>query len=296
MSWIFFAALQPIFYGAASIIDQLLANRRLPETWALIFYACFFNLAFLPIIILIDPPHWPSLTQWPLLVMIGFTGSAYLLPYYRSLQIADTSIVSSLFSLGRIFIPLTAFIFVGERLSAPQYIGFTIIVIAATLLTFHPKKFRFNSALWYMTVASLIVVPEAVAVKYLFGEGVSWGTLMTFSYLFGFLWATLLLVPRGTRHSIITSWRGFISSSPIFALEELLTFVGSTTTIYAISLVPLTYVMTVDSFTPVIVLLYAILFRRWVPTLFKEEFNLRAILTKVPLFALMTLGVWVMSR
>ena len=71
MSWLFFAALQLFFDGAANIIDQFLANRHMPEPWTLIFYTSFFNLLFLPVIILIDTPSWPTASQWPVLILLG---------------------------------------------------------------------------------------------------------------------------------------------------------------------------------------------------------------------------------
>ena len=295
MSWLFFAALQPFFHGAANIIDQFLANRHMPEPWTLIFYTSFFNLLFLPVIILIDTPSWPTASQWPVLILLGLTGFAYLFPYYRSLQNADTSVVASLFSLGRIFVPL-AFLLVGEVLTNAQYVGFVCIVIASTLLTFHPRRFRFNAALGYMTFASIIIALEAVAVKYLFNASMSWGTLATFASIFTFLAAmSLFLVPR-IRKSIRTSWRSFISATPLFALEETFTFAGSASAIYAISLAPITYVIAVESFQPVAVLLYAMLFKRFLPQSFKEELHARALLVKLPLFAIMILGIWIMSR
>ena len=296
MSWLFFAALQPFFHGAANIIDQFLANRHMPEPWTLIFYTSFFNLLFLPVIILIDAPSWPTASQWPVLILLGLTGFAYLFPYYRSLQTADTSVVASLFSLGRIFVPLLAFLFVGESLTNAQYVGFVCIVIASALITFHPSRFRFNVALGYMTLASIIIALEAVAVKYLFNTSMSWGTLAAFASVFTFLAAMpLLLVPR-IRKSIRSSRRGFLSALPLFALEETFTFAGPASAIYAISLAPVTYIITVESFQPVVVLLYALFFKRFLPRSFKEELNARALLVKIPLFAVMILGIWIMSR
>src|SRR5206468_147478 len=95
----------------------------------------------------------------------------YQFPYYWSFRKTDTSIVTSLFSFGKILVPFLAFFVVKERLSVHQYIAYFGITVCATLLAFDPKKFRLNRAAWLMLGVSAILSVQTVLYKYAFDQG-----------------------------------------------------------------------------------------------------------------------------
>ena len=131
MYWIIFALLEPFFHGFANVIDNHFTNNLFKKTTTLVFFASFTNILFLPIIFLLDFPSFITPSQIPFFIILGLTGIGYLYPYYKALQNDDTSIVVSLFSLGKIFVPLLAFLLVGEILAISQYIGFFVVILIA---------------------------------------------------------------------------------------------------------------------------------------------------------------------
>jgi drug/metabolite transporter (DMT)-like permease len=133
--------------------------------------------------------HPAPLTFPQLIVFIGIAAIEvfYQFPYYKALRHADTSIVVSLFSLGKIFIPLFAFFIVHERLSSLQYSGFVLIIICSLLISMENVwKIKFNRALIYMIPTAIIIALQTVLEKY---------NLNTLSVAEFFFWIQLIPLP-----------------------------------------------------------------------------------------------------
>lgn len=295
MFWIFIALLNPLFHSGACLVDSLLANKRLSSIWAVVFYVSLFNLLLIPITVLLDTPQTTTLTNTLLILLLGCTNFLYLFPYYRSLQHADTSIVASLFSLSQLFIPFFAYLFVGESLTTQQYAGFAIIVLASFLLTYDPRQARFNRSLMYMSISSIAVVAEAIIFKYLFEHGVNWGTAVAGQSFSAFLWTLPLLLVSTTSVRIRKEWRLFRSSLPLFALGEVLTFAGTAAGTYAISLTPLTFEKSVESFQPLFILGIALIFKWKYPDFFREAVDGGSLKKKLFFFLIMLIGALFMA-
>ena len=183
--------------------------------------------------------------------------------------------------------------FIWEKLSLLQYIGFIIIIISSTLLTL--KKFRLNKSFFWMGLCSFILSVEGVLYKYIF-EHASWST--------GFFWATIssvvLVLPilfiQKYRTGILSQFSTFKKNFHVLALEEFLTFGGSASTTYAISIAPITLVKGIGSLQPLFVLAYAILFSKWYPQAFKEKLDGNTILKKTFLFIIVIIGILLITR
>ncbi|MCX6780535.1 MAG: EamA family transporter [Candidatus Magasanikbacteria bacterium] len=291
MLWIFIAFIEPILHAAANIFDNYFSNTLFNKISALSFFGAFTNILFLPLIFLFAHPSLPPLSLIPTLCAIGAIEVAYLYPYLKALQHGDTSVVAALFAVGKIFVPIFAYLIVHEKLQPVQYVGFFIIILASGLLSFDRKQaFKFNHSFYYMIICSLLLSIEAVLYKYAFTD-VSWAT--------GFIWPTfisfiivflLLIIPR-YRRDVVAHIPVFKNNFKLFALEELITFGGSIGATYSISQISVTMQNSISSFQPAFVLLYAVLLKRLFPKIFKEQIDQRAIIIKIFLFIIMLLGV-----
>ncbi|OGL98165.1 hypothetical protein A2318_01465 [Candidatus Uhrbacteria bacterium RIFOXYB2_FULL_45_11] len=291
MLWIFIAFLAPVLHGFANILDNYLTNQRFKNIWTLTFYSTLFNALFLPFIFFIEVPGIPPVSAVPFLLLVGTIDILYLFPYYKALQSDDTSVVSALFSLGKILIPLFAFLFVGEQLHLTQYLGFFILILASASLTLnHRGVFRLNASFFYMLLCSILLAVEAVAYKHLFDQvgwstGFVWATCVSTMVILGFLFVTHI------RRDIFKHTKDLKRNAPVFILEEFLTFGGSAASTYAISLVPVTLEKSIGAFQPLFVLLYALVLGKYFPHLFKEQIDRRSILKKSLIFLIMIAGV-----
>ncbi|MEK7609936.1 MAG: DMT family transporter [Patescibacteria group bacterium] len=291
MYWILIAFIAPILHGFANILDNYLTNKLFKNIWTLTFYSAFFNVLFLPLVLFIEIPGIPPASTFLFFLIVGAIDVLYLFPYYKALQSDDTSIVTTLFSLGKIFVPIFAFLFVGEKLQLTQYLGFFIIILGSVSLTLNNHgALRLNKSFFYMLLCSLLLAIEAVVYKYLF-ENVGWST--------GFVWATVvsaifalsfLFIPK-IRRNIYQHTRDLRHNAPVFAFEEFLTFGGSVASTYAISLVSVTLEKSVSAFQPLFVLIYALVLGRFFPHLFREHVDRRSVFKKFLIFAIMIVGI-----
>lgn len=292
--WLFFAFATPFLWAFAMTIDGFLANRRFGHPMTLAFYASTFgNLAFLPFVFIIQRPALPSAELFPVILLLGAINVGYLYPYYKGLQEADTSIVSALFSIGRIFIPILAFFIVGEKLGVVQYAGIMLVIASCTLLSLERSlsRLRLNRAFWYIALAAFITAFEGVLYKYLFDRGVFWSTAVGGQYIASLVLVLFVLFHGATRADIAANFGVFRIALPFFAIEEAFSFLAFGSETFAISLAPVSIIKAVTMITSFCLLGYAVFFGRWFPNAFREHLDGGSVAKKVVLFFVMMVGL-----
>lgn len=291
MSWILAAFLEPILFALANILDSSLVNRFFKSAWALTMFAGLAVAVFLPTVWLIESPQMLPLGLLPVVTLLGFLELFYGYPYFKALEIDDTSVTISLFSLGKILVPVLSFFLVRELLKPVQYLGFVIVVLASAALTYNPKaRLRFNASFFYMLLSSVMFAADAVLYKYVL-DRISWGT--------AYVWVTviaaviglicLLLARRkdGVKHDL----KALREHSGLILIVGILSFVGTAGLSFAISKVDATVERSISSFQPFFVLVYALLFAKFLPYGYKEQIDKSNILKKILLFAATVVGV-----
>lgn len=281
----------PVFHGLSNILDNYLANNIFNRLALLVFMSSVTGLVLLPVVFFLDPP---GLLTAPLLIVafgIAAIEILYLYPYYWSLRTADTSIVASLFSFTRLFVPVLAFFLIGERLPTLQYAGLVLIVTASIFLTLDLRRLRFNPALFLMLFVGAILALEAVLVKYLFDHGVSWGTGVAWISIFEFLIALMIvLIPANLREVRVSLQKIKAFGAP-FVLNEILGWAGNMTSYYAVFLIPVSVAKAIGSTQSAFVLLFALLLSKKYPHMLHEHTGRQSVRKKALLFACMIAGV-----
>lgn len=296
MFWIAIAFLNPILHAWSNVIDTYLTNKLVRSVWSLGFFTGVFSFIFLPIVILIQRPEMPPIHLLPYFFLIGAIEIFYLFPYYKALQKADTSVVASMFSLGKFLIPVLSFFVVGEVLHVSQYVGFFLIVIPSMLLTLNKTdKIRLDASFFYMLFSSSILAVEAVTYKYLF-ESVSWSTVVVSTTCFSFLIVLCFLFIPSVRRNLFHQISQLRPVVGLFTLNEFFAFAGNIVSPYVVSLVPVTLAKSIESFQPFFVLVYAVIFHRFFPGVFQETVDRRTVAKKFILFGCMVAGVVLVVR
>lgn len=295
---ILIAFISPISHALSNIVDNHMTNNLFKSIWTLTFYNACVSIFFLPLIFFVELPHFPPVSIWPFLFLIVIINIWYLYPYYKALQSDDTSIVCSLFSLGKVFVPIFAFFIVGETLTSIQYIGFIVIVLSSTLLTIKIEwkiKIKFNKSFWYMLWVSIMLSCEAVIYKYMF-EAVSRSTGFLWTRILGIAAVFLFLCVPILRKDIFLHFTKARTALPILLGQESLDFLGSASATYVLSIVPVTLAKGISSTQSIFVLLYAIVLWRFFPHIFKEELTKSSIMKKILLFVVIIWGVVMVIR
>lgn len=279
MIWLVPALLVPFLHAWANILDNYLVNHLFQRVWTLTFYSNLTNLFFIPLVLLIELPSIPPIALWPIFLLLSLIQVFYLYPYYKALQHQDTSIVSALFALGHVLVPLLAFFIVGETLPWQQYLGFGLIIFASAILSINrAHAVPLNRSFVYMLFCSVLLSFEVVLYKYLF-QDVSWSTGFVWTTILSFIIVLSFLFVASWRQDILNQWSTFRNKFLLFTGEELLTFSGSAAATLAISLGSVTLVSAVESLQPLYVLLFALVLKQLWPKLFKEDISL-ALLAK----------------
>jgi len=292
--WILFAFLAPALYAVAEIFDEYLINREFKNISSLIFFASLLNFIFVPVIFFIQKPELPSAILWLPLLGVALTNLLYQYPYYKALEIEDTSIVSAFFSLGKIIIPIFAFLFVGEVLHFKEYLGIAIIILGNVFLALHrsKKKLDISKAFYLIIFASLILAIDGILFKYMFEQGLGWSTAVGGQLILaGFFGCAFFLILPKTRRQIIEDRNKFRKSSRLFFTEEFFTFLGLAAETYAITLAPVSLVKGIGMAVPIFVLSYTVAVKGYAPKAFHEDTRAGSFMKKILIFSFIILGL-----
>ncbi len=283
-----FIILAAVFFSVGIIIDNFLVTKKFKNTIALLFYSNITNLLFIPLLWIFGLPKALSLAMIIPVTIVAVAQIIYLYPYFQALKESDTSIITALFNLGKIFVPVIAFILVHERLTLLQYLGFIIILASSFLLTYH-GGLRVNKALFYMLLTTLILAIGSTVTKYAL-DTIDWITVMTWAAVI----STIITILVGTvfyRRDIWQSRKPYLKSFWQFMLNEFVTFLAMACVTYAIVKMPVTIAQGLLAISPVLTIALIYAGHRIWPYYFKENLEWKSILKKSAYFILMTIGI-----
>ena len=288
---IFSAFVEPVLHAWANILDSYLSNKLFQRLIPLIFASSLVGIILIPFVVFFASPLSIPMRFAGILFLIALIEVLYLYPYYCALRCADTSVVASLFSLGKVFVPALAFLFLGEHLTIVQYAGFFILTASSVFLALDIRKMRFNRAFVLMLGVSILLAIQSVLLKYVYEHGVGWGSSIIWMSAFQFLIAVALVLIFSSRVELKRTANTIRSYLPLFLLMELLTWGGTLAGSFAIYLIPISIAKGIASTQPMFVLLYAFLFAQVSPDVFREYLGRGEVIKKALLFLSAVLGV-----
>ncbi len=294
--WLLSALGAAVALGFSSAIDSVLANRVFVSSRTLMFYSSLFNAVFLPFLLLFITPSVLPPAAIGIVLLVGFLDIIYLFPYYRAVREADASVVNALLSFSRILTPFFAYFLLDERLGIGAYIGFTVILLAGSLLSVKPgHTFKFNAAFWYMLLTSAIISIDVVLYKQLYTI-VDWPTGYTWGALSGIAWLVIITFCTSKVKDLKDGFSAFKASFGYFALNESLTFIGFIATAYALARAPVTAVTAAYGFTPFFAIGAAWLLRRLPGHNAQEDLSTGSVIKKSILFAVILGGLLLVAQ
>lgn len=293
---IILAFVDPMLHGISTMIDTVSANHSFRSLRCAMVYGTVTSLPFLPLLFFFGTPSLSlSFFVWFLIFSLGLINFLYVFPFYRSLQLTDTSVVNALFSLASILVPVFAFFLVEEKLTANQYIGFILMLASSFFLCTKPKQIRPNQAFFLMLLVSSLLSLESVLYKLLL-ESVDWVT--------GFFWVNIvsillnlsLLIFRQTRQDLRLDWSKNKRWFPIMSIQGFIEYTAECASTFAISVIPISIVKGISETQSFFVLLYGFIFqstryRGWV----KKEDG-QSIGRKIFLFLLLLIGTMLIIK
>ncbi len=289
---LFIAFLSPMFYATAVLIESLLSNYTFKHQTTMIFYISMMNCVFLPLLLLFGMPTFPPQEVWGYYLILALIDVGYLYPYYSAMKVIDTSIVSALFALGQVIVPILSYFILRDVLSLHQYIGFMIIIMASIALSIKGNKIpKLNRAFYYMLLSSFMLSSRIIFVKLVIKEEGNWVNLVFYPNLISGILPLGLLFITKYRKDIVKHFPPYLHKCPLFALNEFMYFWAVTTETYGVSKLSPVISAAIERMEPIFLLaisgflLYAFNIK------LKEKITARILLKKLFCFVLMILGV-----
>ena len=293
---LFIALLAPLFTSFANIIECKLSNNNFKHPLTMIFYISLMNCVFLPLLLFFGMPTLPTLSVLPFYFVLAVIDVVYLYPYYKAMKVIDTSIVSALFSLGQITIPIMTYLFLDEHLKQSQYFGFVIIILASIVLSINDFKMpKLNRAFYYMVFVSFLRAFYVVIQKCAFQYDDSWINMMIYVNTLSGLLPFLLFLHKPSAERIKKAFNSYRKRTKIFCLNELLCFLGGAAFIFALSKMSAVTLSAINATAPIFMLFISIALKKIFDIRVKETISPRIMMKKMVCFVVIVIGVVMVS-
>ena len=292
MNWLFLALLSRVFLATCNVFDSHFQNAHFKDGFAQNFFGSIYFIVIIPLLYLWIHPALPPVSVWPWLIAAGCMFRLFLIPYFEAMNHADSSAVSSMFMLGRVFAPVFAYFLIGEVLTAREWLGFGVVVAGALLLTNTPGKMHFNlRPMLLMAAAGMMIALYTVTSKHCFNV-MPWLDAYFYTVLIGNLLAWSMILAPPLRAGIVAGARQFPKIGAHVGISVLLALTGNFMYFYALSLTKVSNMVMIAQFQPFMVILIGWIFSKlgWLK-LTRESFAVRDIRRKVIAFLVMIAGV-----
>ena len=290
------AFLCPMFNSLSCIIDSHLSNKVFKKPATLIFYSNITTFFFaLPLIFIFGKPSVPDSSALVAIAIVAFINVFYLFPWYIVLKKIDTSISVAMFAIGKIMLPVFAWIIVGEKLHFVQYLGFGIILLPSIFLNLDIKKMKINIAFWLMLFISVILSLSSVLNKYSvvntdFVSVLFWVLLISAS-----MSLTLLLVPPA-RRDIVCGFGKYKKKIRLFLANDVLMCLVGLANLLAMSSLPVLLVKSISSTQSIFTLITGFILWKFFNNKSNEDFSRGKVIKKLVSFVFIIIGIYLVMR
>lgn len=297
MSWLLLALLSTAFEAAGDIMDKFILGRYKQPSAAYLVSLVLIQQIFAILVFI----RFGSSFVYPdsfLAIGAGFIQMAFWFSFLRAMQVEDVSRVAAMSFVYPLFIFLAAAFFLGESLTFNNYLGATLIVISAILLSYKRASatgpLTLSPALKYIFLFWAFSVLYAVYIKHMLAFMNEW-QLYLWSSIGTLLIVLLLMVNGGIRADSLNIFtKGPFVILSLFS-EEAFDFLARILIIFAYAQGPASLVSSVRSIQPLMVLVMILALNLVVPTALDEELNKKTLASKFSAVILVALGFYLIS-
>jgi len=221
--WLIFVLLG----GFANIGYSFISRKSLKDSDDALLYSCWFSiLRTIPLIpiLFIDYQFLPSFKNIFFLILLGLINTVNIFLFMRMHSRTELSISTIVLRLRTIWVPLLAFVFLGERLIANEYLGIVFLFMAAILIA-SPKRLIFDKSVNTVFIFSINTSIVTIILKQLAPNNSPTVTALAMSLIPALI---LPFVVNGNGKNIFHNWRSKLRSRlgiALFSLISLYSFI-----------------------------------------------------------------------
>ena len=294
MDWIFFSLLAPFFWATSNFVDKYILGKQTKGIFDFLFFSTVGSwLLFLILFIFVGIPELTAYSWVPifagviLIYSYGFYGTA--------LKGGDTSTLVLLFELIPVLTVIFAFIFLGQTLSSSELIGFVVVLLGATVVSFEKGRSVFVRGRGMILVAIVLWAVMTLFIDYGLTKMFFWDFILLDTLGSALAGLTLLVIPEMRRQVVLGLKTATTDKFFWFFGNDLLDFFGQMSFTKALAIAPsaglVTVLMQVQSFYAIVI---GILLTLCVPNILREDISAGILVKKFVGGLIMFGGVYIL--
>jgi len=299
MDWLIFAFVATVFWAVGVVIDKYILTKHMQDPFS---YQLLLTIAETPILLLLLFTSISSALPWSLLgIIAGFSLYPGLILYFKAMATEEeASRLISLWYTSPIIVLLMAYIFLGEKLSLPSYLGVVLLVLGAVFISYRKEKGKkpvMSSALGLILASGVVFAVYEILTKYVLDA-----TDDYFSYLFwnfigtAIIGSSLFCLPK-IRGNFLSDIQKVNRAVLLWRIVNTsLSLVASVFYYIAISSGPVSLVSAASSLEPFFVFAITLLLSLLVPRILKEEIGKGVVTIKALAIILIVVGTWLITK
>ncbi len=294
MNWVVVALLAPLTYSAVTFVDKYLLSERIKDYNAMPIYTSITAFIAGTIFWIFNGFPLLPLRDAIIVTITGLLTGFSLIVYFKALSKEDTSNITILFQMFPIMTLLLSYIFLSERISVIQMIGFLLILISGVIISMHKtrQKSRLNEVFWLILTYDLLWASAGILMKFAINANSfakvinyeSWGIGLGGIFIY-YLFPEI----RKAFHKSIKKVK--IDTLSVIGLNEGVFVLAKTLTFYAFSLGPAALVSVLETTQVFFAMIIGFILTYFFPQYIKEDISSKQIKKKLFCGVLVIAGI-----
>mgnify|MGYP001570548277 CR=1 FL=1 len=167
-NWIFLSLLAPLFWAFSNFVDKYLLGRYTKGIYDFLFFSSVVSWSWIFIIGLTIFVGLPELNEFSWIPIVTGIFLLYSYGFYgKALEKGDTSALVILFKLIPVVTVILAFVFLNQKLSANEWLGFVVVFAGAMIVSLEKIGSKgFIKGFWLILIAILMWAVITIMVDY----------------------------------------------------------------------------------------------------------------------------------
>jgi uncharacterized membrane protein len=291
MEWFIYALMAPILWAGCNVLDKIILEKHIKNPISYQIVISFFDIISIMIILFIVPV---SANFYGLFIgiLIGVLGVVAVIFYNKSMMDEEASRVVPLAYLSSIFVPILAYIFLGEILNFQKYLGIIFILIGGILISFKKtiKKWHFSSAIKFMIISAFLWGTSSIIAKYVLNS-IDYFSLTLWQFVGYIITVPLLLMSSNTRENFYGYVKNFNKKTfYLMILNTIIYLIAILSFYFATSITDISLVYAIASTQPFFIFAYMLVITKLAPHVITEKIDKESIVFKIIAICLIFIG------
>jgi len=294
MNWIFLSLLAPLFWASSNFVDKYILGKYTKGIFDFVFFSTITSWLFCAAIYLFV--GMPELNVYSLIPIATGMVLIYSYGFYgKALEQGDTSSLVILFKLIPVITVILAFAFLGQTLSSNELVGFVVVLLGATIVSFEKTKGIFIKGFGMILIAIFMWSVMILFIDWGLTKMSFWDYFMLDNLGSALAGLTLFIIPSIRRQVIAAIKIARLGKYIWFSWNNILDFLGQMSIKKALAIAPsaglVTVVMQVQSFYAIVI---GILLTLLIPNIIKEDISAPILIKKFVGAAIMFSGIYIL--